>query len=283
MQLINLRFHKIEIMWVLIIDGDKRQIEEVIECECYRLYKTMPQIIRLEENIGLAAARNKACQSFNADYFGWIDADDSLILPEYIKFVTISLQMSADQHSTMIYFSDSYDCDENLNILNRREKSLLWSNHIKYKGTKNDSLAFVDFVYQCQLVRADVFATVGGFTENILGEDVDLLLKIIRLDEEPNIMYVPFAPYLYRLNKEGICENLWDELCASMENTFQRHANSWANEKLMFRYAGNYISTFTDKLMLSKQEKLSSLSTCLFDVYLPIDAKDFWPDFLEKK
>lgn len=237
----------------------------------------------LEQNIGLAAARNRACQLLDADYFGWIDADDFLILPEYVKYVTMSLLMSENHYSTKIFFSDSYDCDENLNILNRREKGLLWSSHIKCKGTRNDSLAFVDFVYQCQLIRVDAFAAVGGFTENILGEDVDLLLKIIRLDEEPNIMYVPSAPYYYRLNKEGICENRWDELRVSMENIFQRHANSWANEKLMFRYAGNYISTFTDKLMLSKQEKLTSLSTCLLDVYLPIDAKDFWPDFLEKK
>lgn len=50
MQLINLHLFKIEITWVLVIDGDKRQVEEVVGRECYRLYKTKPQIIRLDVN-----------------------------------------------------------------------------------------------------------------------------------------------------------------------------------------------------------------------------------------
>lgn len=260
--------------WGIVIDGDKRDVDDFLRQIIDPLLLPNCSIINLDRHYGPSFARNFGVKSLDCEFVSWLDADDAIDTQNFtIVFNELSSKDGSFWNKYDLVYTDSYDCDLHLNIVSIREKKFIHDLHCKYKNTEIDPLLGVDFVYQMQFIRKKTFLSVGGFNEQLIfGEDVDLILKISEKSRNVNFYYLQVPVYYYRDNPNGRCNIEWEKLKIQMEKVYLDSSQRQGFSFPEYEYIGEFV-LFDDFLQYIKNNG-SIAAKSLYDIYLPIDENN---------
>lgn len=154
--------------WEVFIVNDGSTDETLQIAHAYAVKDGRIRVLS-QENAGAGAARNAAIKLVEADYAGYLDADDMLA----DDHMATMLRLMADFPGRDIYSSDG------LFVFEDGSTSLVFD----YKHATTVSLE--NLLRECRilgggaLVRTEVLRTLGGFREHMYGEDYDLWLRAL--------------------------------------------------------------------------------------------------------
>ncbi len=201
----------IPIQWLIVIDDDQRNIEAWVE-EIVKNTGLHYKIIRSNKHIGLGEARNWAAEYTSAKYLTWLDADDLLNVEQATNFFVEGIKLLEISNDISLVYSDNDETDPELRHTHIRRKSFFHTLHLKHRGKQFDPLFYVDFIYQAQILRRSDFLNINGFKSDIIGEDVELLLRLAAEYPKRIFFHLPFNAYIYRRNPNGIVSTRYNEL-----------------------------------------------------------------------
>ena len=140
----------------------------------------------VQNNQGVAAARNHAARLAGGKYFLFLDSDD-LILPDYIEKCVAVLENNPD--CKLVYpLAEYFDAQEGL-----------W-NLPDYDGL--ESLLKGNRIPIISMHRAEDFVSLGGFDENLAThEDWDLWIRLLSNGGE--VIRIPEVLFRYRKRRDG--------------------------------------------------------------------------------
>jgi len=140
----------------------------------------------VQNNQGVAAARNHAARLAGGKYFLFLDSDD-LILPDYIEKCLTVLENNPD--CKLVYpLAEYFDAQEGL-----------W-NLPDYDGL--ESLLKGNRIPIISMHRAEDFVSLGGFDENLTThEDWDLWIRL--LSNGGTVIRIPEVLFRYRKRRDG--------------------------------------------------------------------------------
>ena len=141
----------------------------------------------VQNNQGVAAARNHAARLAGGKYFLFLDSDD-LILPDYIEKCVTVLENNPD--CKLVYpLAEYFDAQEGL-----------W-NLPDYDGL--ESLLKGNRIPIISMHRAEDFVSLGGFDENLTThEDWDLWIRL--LSNGGTVIRIPEVLFRYRKRRDGL-------------------------------------------------------------------------------
>ena len=141
----------------------------------------------VQNNQGVAAARNHAARRSGGKYFLFLDSDD-LILPDYIEKCLTVLENNPD--CKLVYpLAEYFDAQEGL-----------W-NLPDYDGL--ESLLKGNRIPIISMHRAEDFVSLGGFDENLTThEDWDLWIRL--LSNGGTVIRIPEVLFRYRKRRDGL-------------------------------------------------------------------------------
>jgi len=260
--------------WSIIIDGDRRGIDEYLSKVIDPLLIQNCIITTLDKRYGPSFARNVGVKSLDCEFVCWLDADDAIDTENFIVvFNKLRSEGKSFWNKYDLVYTDSYDCDSHLKVISIRKKKFIHDLHCKHKNTELDPLLGVDFVYQMQFVRKETFLSVGGFDEQqILGEDVDLILRLSENSRDVNYFYLPVPVYYYRNNPNGRCNIAWGELRNQMERIYLESSVRQGFSFREYKYIGEFVLSEKHFQYMKGNESFNIKS--LYDIYLPVDENN---------
>ncbi|MBU0577910.1 glycosyltransferase family 2 protein [Patescibacteria group bacterium] len=260
--------------WSIVIDGDKRDIDELLRQTIEPSLLQNCSITTLDKRYGPSFARNFGVKSLDCEFICWLDADDAINTQSFIVvFNELSSKEKSFCNKYDLVYTDSYDCDLHLKVMSIRKKKFIHDLHCKYKNTEIDPLLGVDFVYQMQFIRKEIFLSIGGFDEQrILGEDVDLILRISEKSRNVNFFHIPIPVYYYRDNIDGRCNIKWEELKYQMERVYLESSRRQNFPFREYRYIGEF--GLYKKIFRHIKDNDHFSDNSLYDIYLPIDESN---------
>ncbi len=260
----------IVVEWILVIDGDERPIEDWVYAATSKMNLNY-KILRTTEHIGLGAARNMAVESTNASYLTWLDADDLYNTQEAVLFFERGFPLLQCQNDICLIYSDNSETDCNLSLKHIRNKSFFNNLHNKYRGSHIDPIFYVDFIYQAQIIRRDVFLQIGGFTADGIGEDVELVLKLATQYPDKIFYHLPYIAYIYRQNLNGIVNTRYTELRSiNSKDYFEYSTKVGVYEAGEVTFEVLYLNT--SKNILSRD----NINDVFFNTFLPNDIDNLF-------
>lgn len=215
--------YKVE--WVIIIDDDTRNIEDWIGAHITDNDSLNLKVIRLPSHVGLGMARNIGVANAIHPYVTWLDADDLYDPIEAEEFLFEATHTLHHRKDIILAYSNNAETDEDLNTLHIRDKKTFNKLHLFHRGTSLDPIYYVDFVYQCQVIRKTDFALANGFDAKKIGEDVDLILKLATQHPHKTFTLIPRVAYLYRRNPNGIVHTRYSELRKINLDAYNKYAS----------------------------------------------------------
>ena len=195
----------------------------------------------VQNNQGVAAARNHAARLAGGKYFLFLDSDD-LILPDYIEKCVTVLENNPD--CKLVYpLAEYFDAQEGLWNLPDYDglESLLMGNR---------------FPSSVSMHRAEDFAALGGFDENLTThEDWDFWIRL--LSNGGTVIRIPEVLFRYRKRRDG------SSLINRLEQNPDLNREDWQkvyekNRALFMQYHLGY-SDCIQKISLLEQQ-IQSLS-----------------------
>ena len=194
----------------------------------------------VQNNQGVAAARNHAARLAGGKYFLFLDSDD-LILPDYIEKCVTVLENNPD--CKLVYpLAEYFDAQEGL-----------W-NLPDYDGL--ESLLMGNRIPIISMHRAEDFVSLGGFDENLTThEDWDLWIRL--LSNGGTVIRIPEVLFRYRKRRDG------SSLINRLEQNPDLNREDWQkvyekNRVLFMQYHLGY-SDCIQKISLLEQQ-IQSLS-----------------------
>lgn len=194
----------------------------------------------VQNNQGVAAARNHAARLAGGKYFLFLDSDD-LILPDYIEKCVAVLENNPD--CKLVYpLAEYFDAQEGL-----------W-NLPDYDGL--ESLLKGNRIPIISMHRAEDFVSLGGFDENLTThEDWDLWIRL--LSNGGTVIRIPEVLFRYRKRRDG------SSLINRLEQNPDLNREDWQkvyekNRVLFMQYHLGY-SDCIQKISLLEQQ-IQSLS-----------------------
>ena len=194
----------------------------------------------VQNNQGVAAARNHAARLAGGKYFLFLDSDD-LILPDYIEKCVTVLENNPD--CKLVYpLAEYFDAQEGL-----------W-NLPDYDGL--ESLLKGNRIPIISMHRAEDFVSLGGFDENLTThEDWDLWIRL--LSNGGTVIRIPEVLFRYRKRRDG------SSLINRLEQNPDLNREDWQkvyekNRVLFMQYHLGY-SDCIQKISLLEQQ-IQSLS-----------------------
>lgn len=194
----------------------------------------------VQNNQGVAAARNHAARLAGGKYFLFLDSDD-LILPDYIEKCVTVLENNPD--CKLVYpLAEYFDAQEGL-----------W-NLPDYDGL--GSLLKGNRIPVISMHRAEDFVSLGGFDENLAThEDWDLWIRL--LSNGGTVIRIPEVLFRYRKRRDG------SSLINRLEQNPDLNREDWQkvyekNRVLFMQYHLGY-SDCIQKISLLEQQ-IQSLS-----------------------
>ena len=199
----------------------------------------------VQNNQGVAAARNHAARLAGGKYFLFLDSDD-LILPDYIEKCVTVLENNPD--CKLVYpLAEYFDAQEGLWNLPDYDglESLLMGNR---------------FPSSVSMHRAEDFAALGGFDENLTThEDWDFWIRL--LSNGGTVIRIPEVLFRYRKRRDGssLIDNLnknpginrfnWQKVC-------NKHQSLLLNNQLGYLDLYNEINKLKEgaKMLQQKNE-----------------------------
>ena len=194
----------------------------------------------VQNNQGVAAARNHAARLAGGKYFLFLDSDD-LILPDYIEKCVAVLESNPD--CKLVYpLAEYFDAQEGL-----------W-NLPDYDGL--ESLLKGNRIPIISMHRAEDFVSLGGFDENLTThEDWDFWIRL--LSNGGTVIRIPEVLFRYRKRRDG------SSLINRLEQNPDSNREDWQkvyekNRALFMRHHLGY-SDCIQKISLLEQQ-IQSLS-----------------------
>lgn len=178
--------------WELIIADDASTDNSMTILMPYLMDHRI-KLIRHESNKGAAAAFGTAAAAATGNVIGMLGADDALPPDSIAKM----MQAHVDQPNASLINSDSYECDENLNIIRV---------HPGFRAVRKGERLIDDIcVANFATFKKAAYDRTSGFdVTQKKAVDHDIYLK---LDEVGDLGYVHEPLYLYRANPAGISQN----------------------------------------------------------------------------
>ncbi len=256
--------------WSIIVDGDKRDVDVFLRQIIDPLLLQNTFISTLNKHCGPSFARNYGVKLLDCDFICWLDADDAI---DPRNFITILTELNSKDKTFWdnydLVYTDSYDCDSYLNVISTRKKKFIHNLHCKYKNTVFDPLLGVDFIYQLQFIKKESFSSVGGFNEQkILGEDVDLVLRISEMSKNVNFFHIPIPVYCYRNNPNGRSNVEWRKLKDQMERIYLESSRRQYFPIHGYKYIGEFSLS---NGVFQHPICCDNTNNPLYDIYLPLD------------
>jgi glycosyltransferase involved in cell wall biosynthesis len=259
----------VSFQWSIVIDCADRDTHILLKNHIAPSLLPNCNITLLENHRGQSACRNIGVKELDCEYVCWLDADDMLDSRNLSRLVTeLSTKEDFYWNNYDLVFTDSYDCDSDISVVAIRKKGFIYGLHKEHKNTLLDPLLGVDFVYQMQFLKRDTFLSLGGFNERLMvGEDVDLVLRLSEISRDINFFHIPIPAYYYRDNPNGICGTRWEELKRAMEAIYLKSAQRQNLPVSEFRFVGAFRLCENMFQYVSYDQKGD---VSLYDVYLNV-------------
>ena len=169
---------------IILVDDDSTDNSK----EIYLKYSSDPRIhiYYNDKNYGCGYTKHRCVELANGDICGFLDSDD--VLASTALNDTITLQ-TKERKASLVY-TDSYYCDNNLQILNIKTTQTSIPDNLTYLEYGN----FAIFHF-ATFKKTKYLETKGINPELLRAVDQDLYLK---LEEVGNLYYYPNKLYYYR-------------------------------------------------------------------------------------
>ncbi len=167
--------------WELCLCDDGSTNAETLEIlERYRGIDARIKIVRLDRNLGIAGASNRAAEISSGDFLAMLDNDDE-IAPEALFEIARAIQSNPDID---FLYTDEDKIDENGDF----------GDHYCKPDWSPEHLLSVMYVLHMLVVRKDLFYAAGQFRSEFSGaQDYDLALRLATLAQcvhhVPKILY----------------------------------------------------------------------------------------------
>lgn len=173
-------------------------------------------------NRGLSAARNAAASNADGELYVLLDSDD-VLAPGAIAAVVDAFDRSP---AADVVYSDNVKFTwPDVDLYQYRKKRAYQRWMTRFEGTAFDPLFQASFVVGLLAMRADTFAALGGYDEDVeVGEDVDFLVRAHGLDDGNNFVHVPRVLYFRRHSETSLSRSRQDELRENTEAAMLRAA-----------------------------------------------------------
>lgn len=264
-------FHDFEVL--LIDDGSTDSSSDI--CDKYSEGDHRVKVIH-KDNGGASAARNEGIKRAEGKYILFIDSDD------YIKDGSMEKIASAVSHDgeADLFFLNSSTVypDGTIKLHTKFEKEDFFMKSHR-EVLSNIANGLPDCVWGKLIKRDIIIQNDIYFTENIICEDVDFMIKLFLHAKTYNVIDYDF--YYYREGREGSVMNVrsirmftdllyiitkWTELAESTYREYASVINNWSLRNfwiLLPRYRG--LSYKAKKEYKEKVHKLTWLLNCSND------------------
>lgn len=205
------------------------------------------QYIRLHQHSGLSKARNIGIANSNARWILTLDSDDRLA-SEAIACVS----QIANQHVGLIVTDTLWLSDRQNDVRSKARFHRLFE---LYHGTILDPYVWFDFFYQGLIVLKEVALKARLYDQRmIVGEDLDLLLRVLESLRTDEVGYVEHPCYHYRFNTLGICETQWNAVKKNYEDSLLRAMRRRGGKFATCKFSGSWSidNTETDSYSYSR-------------------------------
>lgn len=226
--------------WLVVNDASSGIFEQSMLQSVANAAASFPvRLFHLASRAGLAKSRNLAFGEAIGEWIVVLDADDRIaeggieLLEEsrntnYGFVIGDTLYFSSDRHAV-------------------RSKSVFDTLFRMFHKTLDDPYLWFDFFYQGLIARRSIVRRVGGYDEQFqVGEDLDLVIKVLECLEANDVLYLPACLYHYRENPNGVSELCWNAVRKNYERTFLQASNRRAGKFKSCRYAGTGLIGGTD-------------------------------------
>ena len=162
------------------------------------------------ENRGLSHARNAAASNAEGEYYLLLDSDDVLDP----RAVEVAVETFEENRDADLLYSDNVKFTwPDLDLYQFRKKHVYARWLDEFKNTRYDPIFQASFVIGLLGMRAETFAALDGYTEEIdVGEDIDFLVRAHALSEANSFVHVPEVLYFRRHSDESLSRRRQGEL-----------------------------------------------------------------------
>lgn len=158
---------------ILVDDGSSDNSLEIIRSFSDKRI----QLLALEKNVGVSAARNIGITSASGDYLTTLDSDDVLCSQEKLEQELKLISLHEDEGQDIVAFSNIVRLTETGQISSRVGNSSNIEEGFIFDGMLRRSI----FIPRDFLCRRQIYQAVGGYDEYIeMYEDWDLKLRIAK-------------------------------------------------------------------------------------------------------
>ena len=199
--------------WIIVEDGSDSRCSLVLG-ELVSLFRQhlKVQYVRLARHSGLSVARNTALERASGDWIFVLDADDR-IGADALR----SVSRLASAGARIVFFDTLWFSATFAGV---RSKAKFYDLTVKNHKTIHDPLLWFDFFYQGLVARRDVIRQVGGYDARFrVGEDIDILLRVLDNLDVRELRYSPTLGYEYRSNPCGVSNTSWDTVRKNYETS----------------------------------------------------------------
>ncbi len=259
----NQEYKNIEI--IVVNDGSTDNSLEILK----ELEKKSPchmDVITQENTGNIGKNVNRAIKKANGNFISFISMDDKLY--ENAISTKIKLMLSDDNLAFVanhhVQFIDENSCLNDTYADNH--------NHIKIKNvhdlTVDDLLnmeykKFHSFFIQGAIFRKKIIDSVGGFDEDITGDDIILRTKIFRyIKERPKLKFSILDDYAcyYRIHGTNIHKNLYRQFLTVVHYLDRYWPDKKNTEKFYdFSVRAFFYSDLKSKLKILKIKRVSNI------------------------
>lgn len=192
--------------WIFIDDGSERGYREELESLLFETaaVRTVLVYVALPASIGLSAARNLAFGLAKGSTFYVLDADDRIPTSFLHRLTTIegTFDLLAVES---LYFCDAF-C-EHRKIASFKEKFL------RHGASFLDPFLWWDFYYHGLIASRRAVEIINGYRWCLrIGEDQDVLFRIVESCQLDKVLFLSEIGYEYRANPNGICSTMPEQV-----------------------------------------------------------------------
>lgn len=179
--------------WELIIVDDGSTDETGAIVAAYNDARI--RYVLLAQNQGVHAARSRGVAESQGDYIAVLDSDDLWNDKDKLR-TQIAFLEAHPEHGLVGTFINTIDANGNRISRNKYE--------IDDSSIRASILLRNQFAHSSVLMRANTIHEVGGYRKVLLGEDLDLFL---RLGTRAKFSNIPAYMTSYRIHSEGLSRN----------------------------------------------------------------------------
>lgn len=193
--------------WIVVDDGSSPESNALHKATVEAVgAPVQARFITLPSNAGLSVARNAGIAVATGDWIVVLDSDDRAGL--YLAKKLARLPSS----TAVVCFEVNY-----FNEVESEHRRLDYFEGLfrNFSATSLDPFLWFDFYYHGVMVRRELLRRIGGYNLVLtVGEDQDVLLRVLEAVSPDKVAFVHEIGYEYRSNSNGVCQKRWKEVLA---------------------------------------------------------------------